>query len=143
MIYPHLFNSMDEVADHIQRQLKGLGSCTTHDNLRSIAFGLTADEGRVVESIAILLDSQCHVLSWGILYWDDYGLYNGQGIQLYTRASHRRQGYGTQVYNALNEQRIDQSNKPIISLFKDNISFWKKVGVVPKHVHHSMQRSRP
>lgn len=140
-MYPvKCYKHWQAVPPHIRQQLLGLGWHNGTDSMRTIASGNGEDDGRVLDTLAVICSWSGRVLSWGILYWDDYGCYEAQGIQLYTRVSERRRGYGRQVYTKLLSihNGNGHSHKPIISTFRDNISFWKKVGAVPKHIHNSM-----
>lgn len=135
-----VYHSWEAIPLGIKRQLYGMGSNTTFDSLRRIAMGKQVDDGMVTDKIAIVFDKNARVLSWGILYWDDYGLYDTKGIQLYTRVQARGKGYAKQVYTML---RALCDKQPIVSVFKDNITFWKKVGAVNKYINISLQRTRP
>lgn len=119
------YNCISNVPWLLRKQLQGLGYSSTSDSLRPIAFGRSECEGYKLVKLAILHDNG-FILSWGILFWYDFGASGEQGIQLYTRKSHRRQGYGSKIYHKLMKYRSNQDVDPTVCCTEDNWQLFKK-----------------
>jgi len=77
-------------------------------------------------SVAALWEYGVGVIAWGIVAWDED--IEGYEVNIYVRKSHRRQGYGTKIYNLL--AQFDKREFKASPWDNGSTKFYEKNGAV-------------
>jgi hypothetical protein len=131
-IRTHVYKRRENVPKHYRKSLKGMG--VQYGGLRWLFFHCTWPE----YVYTVIVTENDIPVSWGILFTPsirdyDYSLWPYECIQLYTKFSHRRLGYGTKVYNKLASLRHTKEKPyiwkdPRVRCRNNNKEFFDSVG---------------